>query len=67
MTAANNAGQVRMEGANGAMATTVGAGNALSSGISSLGNTAAQYGLYSSLLNGGSNDSSNYSAGGLYF
>ncbi|GAA4475583.1 hypothetical protein GCM10023157_04710 [Gluconacetobacter asukensis] len=68
MTAANNAGQIRMEGANGAMATTVGAGNALSSGISSLGNTAAQYGLYSSLLNGGSgNDTSNYSAGGLYF
>ncbi|KAB8122455.1 hypothetical protein D3W54_14790 [Komagataeibacter medellinensis] len=52
MTAANNAGQVEMEGANGAMTATVGAGNALASGLSSLGNTASQYSMYNSLLNG---------------
>ncbi|GBQ90131.1 hypothetical protein [Gluconobacter albidus] len=54
MTAANNAGQIKMEGANGAMATTVGAGNALASGLSSIGNTASQYSLYNALLGGGS-------------
>ena len=59
MTAANNAGQVRMEGANGAMTATVGAGNAYASGLSSIGNTAAQYGLYSNLLNGGGSSWSN--------
>lgn len=58
MTAANNAGQIRMEGANGAMATTVGAGNALASGLSNLGNTAAQYAMYHSLLNGNNNNNS---------
>ncbi|MBS1060767.1 hypothetical protein [Gluconobacter sp. Dm-44] len=65
MTAANNAGQVRMEGANGAMATTVGAGNALASGLSSLGNTASQYSMYNALLNGsGSSSSSSDPFGG---
>ena len=54
MTSANNAAQVRMEGANGAMATTVGAGNALASGLSSVGNTASQYSLYNALLGGNS-------------
>ncbi|MCW2264154.1 hypothetical protein M2305_000101 [Gluconobacter cerinus] len=58
MTAANNAAQVRMEGANGAMATTVGAGNALASGLSSLGNTASQYSMYNALLNGSGSSSS---------
>lgn len=54
MTAANNAGQIKMEGANGAMATTVGAGNALASGLSSIGNTANQYAMYNALLGGNS-------------
>lgn len=58
MTAANNAGQIKMEGANGAMATTVGAGNALASGLSSLGNTASQYSMYNALLNGTGSSSS---------
>lgn len=58
MTAANNAGQIKMEGANGAMTTTVGASNALASGLNSLGNTASQYAMYNSLLNG--NNSSGY-------
>ncbi|MBS1028313.1 hypothetical protein [Gluconobacter albidus] len=58
MTAANNAGQIKMEGANGAMATTVGAGNALASGLSSLGNTASQYSMYNALLNGSGSSSS---------
>ncbi|MFT9298779.1 MAG: hypothetical protein ABF542_11810 [Gluconobacter sp.] len=58
MTAANNAAQVRMEGANGAMATTMGAGNALANGLSSLGNTASQYSMYNALLNGSGSSSS---------
>jgi len=49
MTAANNAGQVRMEGADGAMTTTMGAGNALAGGLSSIGNI---YGQYNALLQG---------------
>ncbi|WP_215750424.1 MULTISPECIES: hypothetical protein [unclassified Gluconobacter] len=58
MTAANNAAQVRMEGANGAMTTTMGAGNALANGLSSLGNTASQYSMYNALLNGSGSSSS---------
>ncbi|NVN44417.1 hypothetical protein HW537_10960 [Asaia siamensis] len=55
INAATNAGQIRMEGANGAMAATVGTGNALAGGLSSLGNTASQYATYNALLSGKSN------------
>jgi len=79
INAATNAGQIRMEGANGAMAATVGTGNALAGGLSSLGNTASQYATYNALLNGkagastgltsadtGTISGSNVGYGGLY-
>lgn len=66
MTATNNAAQTEMEGANGSMTTTVGAGNALASGLSNLGNTASQYSMYNSLLNnsGSSSDDDAFSGSG---
>lgn len=60
INAATNAGQIRMEGANGAMAATVGTGTALAGGLSSLGNTASQYATYNALLNGGGSGSGNF-------
>lgn len=64
MTATNNAAQTQMEGANGSMTTTVGAGNALASGLNNIGNTASQYSMYNSLLgNSGSSSSSDPFAG----
>jgi len=44
--------QALMEGATGSVAATTGIGNALQSGVSGLGNTASQYSMYNSLLNG---------------
>ncbi|WP_336717557.1 hypothetical protein [Asaia bogorensis] len=52
MNAATNAGDIRMAGANGGAAATVGAGNALAGGLSSLGSTVGQYSMYNALLNG---------------
>ena len=64
-SAATNAAQIKMEGANGSMASTTSAANALSSGLNSIGNTASQYAAYNSLLGNSSNSDGIEEAGDI--